>query len=96
VKLDLSPRPLSARRRSYIILSQQGYTAIRITEMNEDFNRQHQDIRKENGVDYGDLPDFADYDYIQKVARMNLSVLANLATCTIRAAKCRHHNQRID
>lgn len=60
--------------------SQQGYTAIRITEMNEDFNRQHQDIRKENGVDYGDLPDFADYDYIQKVARMNLSVLANLAT----------------
>ncbi|MCO5934360.1 M20/M25/M40 family metallo-hydrolase [Mucilaginibacter sp. RB4R14] len=59
--------------------SQQGYTAIRITEMNEDFNRQHQDIRKENGVDYGDLPDFADYDYTQKVARMNLSVLANLA-----------------
>ncbi|MEB0263040.1 MULTISPECIES: M20/M25/M40 family metallo-hydrolase [unclassified Mucilaginibacter] len=59
--------------------SQQGYTAIRITEMNEDFNRQHQDIRKENGVEYGDLPDFADYDYTQKVARMNLSVLANLA-----------------
>jgi hypothetical protein len=59
--------------------SQQGYTAIRITEMNEDFNRQHQDIRKENGVDYGDLPDFADYDYIQKVARMNLTVLANLS-----------------
>jgi hypothetical protein len=59
--------------------SQQGYTAVRITEMNEDFNRQHQDIRKENGVDYGDLPDFADYDYTQKVARMNLSVLANLA-----------------
>jgi Zn-dependent M28 family amino/carboxypeptidase len=59
--------------------SQQGFTAVRITEMNEDFNRQHQDIRKENGVDYGDLPDFADYDYIQKVGRMNLSVLANLA-----------------
>ncbi|MBD1393606.1 M20/M25/M40 family metallo-hydrolase [Mucilaginibacter glaciei] len=59
--------------------SQQGFTAIRITEMNEDFNRQHQDIRKENGVDYGDLPDFADYDYTQKVGRMNLSVLANLA-----------------
>ncbi|MGY4536732.1 hypothetical protein ACVW0P_001146 [Mucilaginibacter sp. UYNi724] len=59
--------------------SQQGYSAIRITEMNEDFNRQHQDIRKENSVDYGDLPDFADYDYTQKIARMNLSVLANLA-----------------
>ena len=59
--------------------SQQGFTAIRITEMNEDFTRQHQDIRKENGTDYGDLPDFADYDYTQKVGRMNLSVLANLA-----------------
>ncbi|MCJ8210792.1 M20/M25/M40 family metallo-hydrolase [Mucilaginibacter sp. RS28] len=58
---------------------QQGFTAVRFTEMNEDFNRQHQNVRKENGVDYGDLPEFADYDYIQKVARMNLSVLANLA-----------------
>lgn len=58
---------------------QQGFTAVRFTEMNEDFNRQHQDIRTEKGVAYGDLPDFADYDYTQKVARMNLSVLANLA-----------------
>lgn len=58
---------------------QQGFTAVRFTEMNEDFNRQHQDVRKENGIDYGDVPDAADYDYIQKVSRMNLSVLANLA-----------------
>ena len=58
----------------------QGFTAVRITEMNEDFTRQHQDIRTENGVDYGDLPDFVDFNYAQKVARMNLSVLANLAT----------------
>ncbi|WP_295770575.1 M20/M25/M40 family metallo-hydrolase [uncultured Mucilaginibacter sp.] len=59
---------------------QSGFTAVRFTEMNEDFTRQHQDIRKEKGIDYGDLPDFADYSYIQKVARMNLSVLANLAS----------------
>lgn len=58
----------------------QGFTAVRFTEMNEDFNRQHQDIRTEKGVDYGDLPDFVDFNYVQKVARMNLSVLANLAT----------------
>lgn len=57
----------------------QGFTAVRFTEMNEDFNRQHQDVRKEKGVDYGDVPDAADYDYTQKIARMNLSVLANLA-----------------
>ncbi|MDB5011789.1 MAG: Bacterial leucyl aminopeptidase precursor, partial [Mucilaginibacter sp.] len=58
---------------------QQGFTAVRFTEMNEDFNRQHQSVRTEKGVDYGDLPDFVDYNYVQKVARMNLSVLANLA-----------------
>lgn len=59
---------------------EQGFTAIRFTEMNEDFHRQHQDVRTENGIDYGDLPDFVDFNYVQKVARMNLSVLANLAT----------------
>jgi len=58
----------------------QGFAAVRFTEMNEDFNRQHQDVRNVNGVDYGDLPDFVDYNYVQKVARMNLSVLANLAS----------------
>lgn len=57
-----------------------GFTAVRLTEMNEDFTRQHQDLRTEKGVQYGDLPEFADYNYVQKVARMNLSVLANLAT----------------
>lgn len=59
---------------------QEGYTAVRITEMNEDYTRQHQTIRTENGVSYGDLPDYVDFNYVQKVARMNLSVLANLAS----------------
>jgi len=67
------------RGGDHVPFLQNGYPAVRFTEMNEDFTRQHQDIRKENGVDYGDLPDFADYQYIQKVGRMNLSVLANLA-----------------
>lgn len=57
----------------------QGFAAVRFTEMNEDFNRQHQNVRTSNGVDYGDLPDFVDFNYVQKVTRMNLSVLANLA-----------------
>ncbi len=59
--------------------SQEGFAAIRVTEMNENFIRQHQDIRTENGINYGDLPDFVDYNYTQKVARMNLAALANLA-----------------
>jgi hypothetical protein len=58
----------------------QGFTAVRLTEMNEDFTHQHQDLRTDKGIVYGDLPEFADFNYIQKVARMNLSVLANLAS----------------
>lgn len=68
------------RGGDHIPFLQQGYTAVRFTEMNEDFTRQHQTIRTENGVDYGDLPDYVDFNYAQKVARMNLSVLANLAS----------------
>ena len=67
------------RGGDHIPFLQEGFTAVRYTEMNEDFNRQHQDVRTENGTDYGDLPDFVDFSYVQKVARMNLSVLANLA-----------------
>jgi hypothetical protein len=48
--------------------SQQGFAAVRITEMNEDFNRQHQDVRTENGFKYGDLPEYVDYTYLQKVS----------------------------
>lgn len=58
--------------------SQQGFAAVRITEMNEDFNRQHQDVRTENGFKFGDLPEYVDYNYLQKVTRMNLSVMSNL------------------
>ncbi|MEO5909698.1 MAG: M28 family peptidase [Pelobium sp.] len=67
------------RGGDHTAFSQEGFAAVRFTEMNENFNRQHQDVRVEKGVDYGDLPDFADYTYIQKVCRMNLAVLANIA-----------------
>ena len=59
--------------------SQLGYAGIRVTEMNENFDRQHQTVRKDNGTDYGDLPDFVDYDYTRKVTQLNLASLANLA-----------------
>ncbi len=59
--------------------SRLGYTAVRISEMNEDFTHQHQDVRKENGIQYGDLPEFVDFAYAAKVARVNLATLANLA-----------------
>jgi hypothetical protein len=56
-----------------------GYTAVRITEMNENYNHQHQDIRKENGVQYGDLTEFMDFEYLRKNTALNLCNLANLA-----------------
>ena len=56
-----------------------GYAAVRITEMNENFNRQHQDVRTEKGVVYGDLAEFMDFEYLRKNTAMNLANLANLA-----------------
>ena len=56
-----------------------GFTAVRITEMNENFNHQHQDVRIENGIQYGDLPQFVDYEYLRKNTSLNLANLANLA-----------------
>jgi Zn-dependent M28 family amino/carboxypeptidase len=56
-----------------------GFTAVRITEMDENFNHQHQDVRKENSIEYGDLPKFIDYEYLRKNTALNLANLANLA-----------------
>ncbi len=56
-----------------------GFAAVRITEMNENFNHQHQDVRTEKGVVYGDLVEFMDFEYLRKNTAMNLANLANLA-----------------
>ena len=55
------------------------YAAVRFTEMNENYNHQHQNVRLENGTQYGDLPEFMDFEYLRKNAAMNLANLANLA-----------------
>lgn len=58
---------------------QNGFPAVRITEMNENFTRQHQDIRTENGIDYGDEIRHIDFEYLRKNTALNLANLANLA-----------------
>ncbi|MCU0470385.1 MAG: M28 family metallopeptidase [Arcicella sp.] len=58
---------------------QKGFPAVRITEMNENYEHQHQDLRTEKGVKYGDLPEFMDFEYLRKNTAMNLATLANLA-----------------
>jgi Zn-dependent M28 family amino/carboxypeptidase len=57
----------------------QGFAAVRLTEFNENYDHQHQDIRKENGKQFGDLPEFMDFEYFKKNVGVNVSVLANLA-----------------
>jgi len=59
--------------------NEQGFAAVRFTEYREDFNHQHQNVRVENGVQYGDLPRFVNFDYVAEVARVNAATLASLA-----------------
>lgn len=58
---------------------QNGFTAVRITDMHENYLHQHENVRVEDGVEYGDLPKFMDFEYLRKTTAVNLSVLANLA-----------------
>lgn len=59
--------------------SQNGFTAVRFCEMNENFNHQHQDLRTENNIKYGDLPEFMDFEYLRKITCSNLATLSSLA-----------------
>jgi hypothetical protein len=60
--------------------NQQGFAGVRFTEFREDFHHQHQNVRKENGIEYGDLAKFVDFDYVAHVARLNAATLASLAS----------------
>ncbi len=60
--------------------NQQGFAAVRLTEFREDFNHQHQNVRTENGIEYGDLPKFVNFDYVAHVTRLNAATLASLAS----------------
>jgi len=57
----------------------EGFPAVRFTEWRENFDHQHQNIRVENGIQYGDLLQYVDFTYVANVARLNAAVLANLA-----------------
>jgi Peptidase family M28 len=63
---------------------EQGYAAVRFTEPNENYNHQHQNVRVEGGIQYGDLPQFDDFNYIAQVARVNCAALAALALAPAR------------
>jgi hypothetical protein len=69
--------------------NQQGFAAVRFTEYREDYNHQHQDVRRANGIEYGDLPKFVDFDYVARVARLNAATLASLASAPAPPGKVR-------
>ncbi|KAG6825937.1 hypothetical protein H0H92_001806 [Tricholoma furcatifolium] len=56
-----------------------GFPAVRFTEPQENFAHQHQDTRVVDGVQYGDLPEFVDYDFVSRVAKVNGAALWSLA-----------------
>ena len=57
-----------------------GFTAVRITEFNENYDRTHKVPRMEDGVQYGDLPEYVDFEYVRKNTGINVATLANLAS----------------
>jgi len=57
-----------------------GFPAVRFTENAEDYRHQHQDLRTEGGVQYGDLPANVDFAYLAKVAATNALTAASMAS----------------
>ena len=76
--------------------NQQGFAAVRFTEYWEDFNHQHQNIRTENGVEYGDLPKFVNFEYTAAVARLNAATLASLASAPAPPTNVRLETRKLD
>lgn len=77
------------RGGDHISFNQEGFAAARFTEFREDFNHEHQNVRTENGVEYGDLPKFVNFDYVAGVAKLNAATLASLAAAPPSPGKVR-------
>ena len=69
--------------------NEQGFPGVRLTEFRENYNHQHQNVRTENGVEYGDLPKFVNDDFVASIARLNAATLASLASSPAPPAKVR-------
>lgn len=72
------------RGGDHIPFLERGFPAVRFTEADEDYTHQHQNVRTEAGVFYGDTPEFVDFAYVANVARINLIALASLANAPAR------------
>jgi peptidase M28-like protein len=80
----ISRRDRFLRGGDQIPFLERGYSAARFTEPNENFAHQHQDVRVEDGVQFGDLTRFVDFAYVARVTRVNVAALAGLALAPAR------------
>src|SRR5882724_7750984 len=76
--------------------NQQGFAGVRFSEFREDYNHQHQNVRTENGIEYGDLPKFVNFDYVANVARVNAATLASLASAPGPPAQVRLQTKQLE
>ena len=83
------------RGGDHIPFLERGFPAVRFTEPNEDYTHQHQNVRVEGGVRYGDLPEFVDFEYVAQVARVNVAALAALAQAPARPKDVRILTRRL-
>ncbi|HEX8795771.1 MAG TPA: M28 family metallopeptidase [Polyangiaceae bacterium] len=82
--LDVMPEIIlrpdrTLRGGDHLAFADAGFAAVRFTASAEDYTRQHQDVRTENGVAYGDTPAHVDAAYLAGVARANAATLMHLA-----------------
>ena len=70
------------RGGDHISFNEAGFAAVRMTEFQENYAHQHQNVRVENGIEYGDLAKFVNFDYVAEVARLNAATLASLAAAS--------------
>ena len=67
------------RGGDHIPFLERGFAAVRFTEPHEDYTHQHQSVKMVDGKQYGDLPEFVDFEYVANVTRVNLIALSSLA-----------------
>jgi hypothetical protein len=84
------------RGGDHISFNEQGYAAVRFTEYREDYHRQHQNVRTENGIEYGDVPKWVNFDYVANVARINAATLASLASAPAPPTKVRLQTKELE
>ena len=85
---------LYLRGSDHLSFQQQGYPAARLTEPRENFNHEHQDVRVADGVQFGDLPQFVDFGYTARVAKVNGAALWALAINPSTPKTCRSTRPR--